>query len=538
MRVSSWTVAAAALITFSSVASVIIGIEAWNDRQNSQAKLEEERAQRQAPVAEVAPAPLPTTVPLVGEEGRDTDGYPTRYVDRAALRTLLWHKRYADLTRHFERFQSDFEADPRREYWPSDAGDAFDSAEPDLLPGLDAWAAATPESFAPYLARGRHSVTVAYARRGTKWARETAREHFAAMEEAMQRGLADLDQAITLRPRLVAAMRTKISAFRSRGALEEMRQTVDQALAVCPACFQVRATYVGSIVPRWGGSYEAMRDFAREGNTALNPRMRFLPGYVDLDRAQMFLIEKSPQDALAAIERACALGEYWEFLEQRAEIRDHLNDPSGALADLERAIALRPGHPRLLIWRAYVHHRAQRWEPAGRDLLAGIRMDPTDWRARWMLDAVVKGLIYDGWVHHKAGRRQDALRIYDLAAELAPRNPEVQSRRKWVIAGEGGSSTEELAVLEEQVRKAPDDFRALQQLDYALARRGQFERVVELWTAYLARHPQDGPAHLERGGAYFQLGRLAEARADARRACELGISEGCAREKQVAAMQK
>jgi Flp pilus assembly protein TadD len=358
------------------------------------------------------------------------------------------------------------------------------------------------------------------------------------MEEAMERGLADLDRAIALRPRLVAAMRTKIHALMSGGAGIHMRQTVDQAMAVCPSCFQVRAAYVGALVPRWGGSYEEMRDFAHEGDATVNPRMRFLPGYVDRDRAQVFLIEKSPQEALAAIERACALGKYWEFLEQRAEIRDHLNDLSGALADLDQAIALRPGHPRLLIWRAHVHHRAQHWEAAGRDLLAGIRMSPTDWRARWMHEAVVKGLVYDGWVHHKAGRREDALRVYDLAAELAPRNPEVQSRRKWVIAGEGGGSAEELAALEEQARKAPDDFRALQQLDYALARRGQFERVVELWTAYLARHPQDGQAYLERGGAHFQLRQLAAARADAARACALGVSEGCAREKQVASMMQ
>lgn len=533
MRVSGWTAAGVVLVTFSSVTSVIVGLEAWNNRQ---ARLEKEKARRQAPVAEIAPTPLPATAPLVGGEGQDADGYPTRYVDRAALRALLWHERYADLTRYVEQFQSDFEADPRREYWPSDAGDTFDSAEPDLLRGLDAWVAATPESFAPYLARGRYWVTVAYARRGAKWARDTAPEHLAAMKQAMDRGLADLDRAIALRPRLVAAMRTKISAFRSRGALQEMRQTVDQALAVCPSCFQVRATYVGSLVPRWGGSYEAMLEFAQERSDTSNRRMRLLPGYVDRDRAEVLLIEERPREALVAIERACALGEYWEFLERRADVRDHLNDLSGALADLDRAITLRPGHPRLLIWRAYVHRRAQRWEAAGRDLLAGIRMDPTDWRARWVLDSVVKGLIYEGWVHHKAGRRADALRIYDLAAELAPTNPEVQSRRRWVIAGDGGTSAEALAALEEQVRKAPDDFRALQQLDYALARRGQFERVVELWTAYLARHPRDGPAHLERGGAYFRLRRLAEARADARAACELGVSEGCAREKQVAAM--
>jgi tetratricopeptide (TPR) repeat protein len=281
-----------------------------------------------------------------------------------------------------------------------------------------------------------------------------------------------------------------------------------------------------------------MRKFALEGDAVLNPRMRFLPGYIDRDWAQVLLIEERPNEALVAIERACALGDYWVFLKQRAEIRDHLNDLSGALADLDRAITLSPGDPNLLIHRAYAHHRAQHWEAAGRDLLAGIRMDPTDDRGRRIHGSVVQGLVYEGWVHHTAGRRQDALRVYDLAAELAPRNPEVQSRRRWVIAGERGGSAEDLAALEEQARKAPDDFRALQQLGYALARRGQFERVVELWTAYLARHPQDGQAYLERGGAHFQLRQLAAARADAARACALGVSEGCAREKQVASMMQ
>jgi tetratricopeptide (TPR) repeat protein len=83
------------------------------------------------------------------------------------------------------------------------------------------------------------------------------------------------------------------------------------------------------------------------------------------------------------------------------------------------------------------------------------------------------------------------------------------------------------------VKQNPDDFRAYQRLDYALASKGAFERVVALWTEYLARHANDGPAYLERGGAYVHLRRLPEAHADATKACTLGVSEGCARAKQL-----
>jgi tetratricopeptide (TPR) repeat protein len=538
MRVSWRRIAVGVALAVLGSAAPMMVFYPWEAKQVSRERVVAERAQRQTPVAEIAPAPLPAGVPLLGVDGQDSDGYPTRYVDRAALRALLWHKRYTDLTRYLEGFQAAFEADPRREYWPADAGEAFRSAEPSLLPALDAWVEATPASFGPYLARGNHWVEVAYARRGTKWARETAREDFVAMEEALERGMVDLDRAIALRPALVAAQRAKIHALKSLGAGQEMRQTVDDALAVCPACLQVRAAFMTAIIPRWGGSYEAMRRFAQEVDVSLNPRLRVLPGYIEMDRAQLLVIDGQNAKALTAIERACALGEYWEFLEERADIRNRLNDRAGALADAERALAARPGHPRLVILRGYLRGRAQQWEAAGRDLLAGLRMEPTNSLGRFSLDTTVRGLVSAGWAHHQAGRHQEALQVFDLAADLAPLDRDVQSRRHVVIAGTSGASDEDVARLDEEVRRAPDDFRALQRLDHALLRRREFQRIVDLCTAYLSRHPQEGLAYLERGGAHFHLGRLSESRADARTACGLGVSEGCAREEQVAGLQK
>ena len=55
------------------------------------------REKRQTPVTVVAPVPAPTGLPLVGEDGVDVDGYPRRYVDRAALRRLLRDKRHDEL---------------------------------------------------------------------------------------------------------------------------------------------------------------------------------------------------------------------------------------------------------------------------------------------------------------------------------------------------------------------------------------------------------------------------------------------------------
>jgi tetratricopeptide (TPR) repeat protein len=296
--------------------------------------------------------------------------------------------------------------------------------------------------------------------------------------------------------------------------------------------------YMSALTPRWGGSYEEMMEFARERNDPSNPRLRLLPGYIALDKADLLLIDKEPRQALTTIQLAFAFGEHWEFLYERAAVKDHLDDLEEAMADLNRALALRPGHPRVLLKRAYIHHRAHRWEVAGRDLLAGIRVTPTSPRARLIFDTIVANLIYEGWVHHKAGRREDALRVYDLAAELAPTNQEIQSRRGLIMIGETASDGDKIAALEDQARSLPDNFHVRENLHYELGRAAQFPRIVEMWTVYLATHSNDAAAYLKRGQAYFHMGRLQDAYADARKSCELGNSEGCMRAKQVEAKLK
>jgi tetratricopeptide (TPR) repeat protein len=534
-KVAIIIIAAAGLVTFISLSVVFL---VWARRQiarnaspNTDPPPAAERAKRLTPVAEIAPAPMPQALPLRGPIGHDAEGYPTQYVDRPALRSLLAHQRYADLNRYFEEFQASFEADLKREYWPIDAGDSFASAEPELGAALDGWVAATPDAFPPYLARGTYWTTTAFVRRGSDWARNTAGEDFDAMRDALIHASADLEHALSMRPKLVAARRQQLLARDSKKA----RAILDQALAVCPSCFQIRITYIYTITPRWGGSYEAMRQFATQSANPAFPRLKLLKGYENADRADLLDTEKKYEEALVAIQRACSLGEHWEFLLDRAKTENRKGDLVAAKKDLDRAIELRPGRPEMLFERASVSRASSQWESAGRDLLEALRSNPTDANGRWLLDRVIAGLVYEGWEHYRAHRKNDALRVYDLAAELAPKNGEVQSRRGSIVMGVAPQEQPpEIAALEAAAEKAPDDFRAHQALDYALAKRGEYARVVGMWDDYIQHHPDDGPAHLERGGAYHHLQRRKEAQADVARACELGVSEGCLRVKQLA----
>jgi tetratricopeptide (TPR) repeat protein len=489
------------------------------------------QAARSAPVlGAVAPAPLPTGLPVLGDPaGRDSFGYPTQYVDKLGLRSLLWHGRFDELTRAFETYEDAFERDPTFEYWPIDAGEAFGSSEPELQRSLDAWASASPTSFAPYFARGNYSLARAYARRGGNSSKDTPDEDLAAMRDTLPLASVDLDRAISIRPKLVAAMRQKLQVLRLGSKRAEAEGVVARALAVCPSCFQIRVTHMFDLTPRWGGSYDAMLQFAKSSESA-GARMKVLTGFVDSDRAELLQKDGKLDDARRLADGACSFGDQTDFLVQRGLIEEHQGDEAAALRDFERAVAMRPQLPDSLARRAESHLRRREWEAAGVDLLEALRIDPTEHVGRDIHANVVTGLVYATSEARKSGHRDEALRVIEIAAELDPLNREVQRWRSYSILGDDGANPDDaIRRLEAEHRSRPDDFKTLQELDYALSIKRDFTRIAALWTEYIAQHPTDGAAYLERSGTYYHLGQQALSQDDAAKACEYGMNEGCAR---------
>lgn len=500
------------------------------ERRSSWAPAASTPRDRVRPIVQLPPAALPVGLPLLGPDGRDAFGYPLKYVDMPGVRSMLWHRRFAELSRAFEQLQSDFERDPTCEYWPVDAGDAFDSAEPQLRALLDAWVEATPDSFAPYFARGVHWVAAAYARRGAAYAAETPREDMEAMDRAFARAKPDLERALALRPKLVAAQSVLLRAARAHSGESEARKLTAAALVTCPSCFLVRVSRMAMLEPRWGGSYAAMDAFAAAAGGAPGSKLHVLRGFSDAERARRLRGDKKYDESLAAADRALASGVHWGFLLERAATLRARGDTQRGLADADRAAELRPGYPTVSFDRASLHYDAKHWEQAGRDLLAGLRVDPTDYRGREIYPMVVDGLMYGSWSAHREGRKEDALRMLDLALDLAPDHPEGAKGKAYVVlTSADGGPDDDVPTLEARVRDRPDDFRARQQLDYALVRQRRFAEVAAMWDEYLARHPDDGRARMERAGTYHHLARTAESDADAKRACELGVTEGCMR---------
>jgi tetratricopeptide (TPR) repeat protein len=488
----------------------------------------EERNERARAAFLVAPMPVPTALPLLGPEGADSEGYPTRYVDRPGLRSLLMAGRFAELTSYVEQLQGAFEADPRKEYWPVDVGEAFGSAEPELAAPLDAWVAASPASFAPYFARGSYRIGRMWAMRGKKFADDTPQSDFAAMHVWAALAREDLDRSLGIRPKLVAAARQEMRAAAATADDARRDKLFAEAVRACSTCVQPRATYLRFRTPRWGGDYAAMAKLVALMPVNANPRLRPLRGYADFDQAELLASDDHYPEALAAIQRALGAGEYWEYLLKRSSIYLHLKRLDEAMADLDRADALRPMHPEILIERAYLEREHEKFLPAGRDLLTVLRIEPSNVDAKSNQAWVLNGVMVAAQRLDREGKREEALRAAELGLELGPLDGHVHAAYADIVIGDA-TTPERVAAVQRKAAESPGDFRAVQQLDYVLSRERRWAEILAAWNAYLGIHPNDGRAHMERSGTFWQLGRRQEAAADDARACELGINEGCVR---------
>jgi len=517
---------------------VAFGVVAFFVRQDRvrraqvrQAEAAQGRQQRVSPAAIVALPPLPVKVPLIERAGKHKNGTPRSYVDRAGLRALLLRGKYPELTQYLERFQRDFEADYHAEYFINDSAEAFESPERELEPRLDAWVSATPDSFAPYLARASHRVAVGVAQRGSAYATKTEKENFLGMNAAFAMAFADLEQVLSKNPRVIRALRDQLRiAFIGSEHHAQFRPLAQRAFALCPGCFQVRVSFLVGLEPRWGGSYQEMAQAVRAAPLSANPRFAVLSGYADSDRAQVAIEAGDLESALQYIERACARGEEADFLRVRADILARKNQPQLALESITSGLELRPHDERLLLdrARAYTRSETQDWRAAYLDLILALQLDPAAQEARNLLPYVAKGLTALGWKAHQEGREEEAIRLLDQAAELAPTR-EIEGRRLAVLTSGFDGSDQAITKLESEAKSHPHDFYAHARLDYALSKRREWIRIAAMWNGFIQANPENGRAYYERGGTLHQLGHSDASRADLARACELGVSAACAR---------
>lgn len=127
---------------------------------------------------------------------------------------------------------------------------------------------------------------------------------------------------------------------------------------------------------------------------------------------------------------------------------------------------------------------------------------------------------------YQAGKSQEAIDVLDALLVQVPNHAEALYWRAQIRAKLGEN---ELA--REDIRRAVslkiDKREAYQLHDYLLMRERRWTQIIDAWTQYLERHPDDDVALLERAGAWHHHGNEPAARQDLERSCELGNAKAC-----------
>ncbi len=461
--------------------------------------------------------------------GTDAAGYPLATADRLEVLELLRAERFEELHGMLDGYQTAFEGDSFKEDWVFDAYGPFRSADSTLTPLLDRWVEGRPDDYTALLARGLHRVSVGFAERGAKTSSKTTEKQFAAMNENFDGARADLGQALELRPGLHLAYRARIQMDRTQGRSDDLEATYREACTLTPHSVHVHEQRLAALIPRWGGSYEAMEELIFDLKPAMdaNPRLAALRGRPDWDRARIARKDDDLATAAALMDQALAHGPDPVHLVERGRILRMRGLLDESLADLDAALAMCPQDPTVLLHRGWTLTLMDRIDEAIASLEAAEALDPAVRGLEGWQGEVAEQLVKMGHREYEAARWDPALEHLKRAQRLAPMGPEP---RYWKGRVYLKQENHDLALLEFEAAIAldPSHFESVKNIDWILAKRGEWDAVVEHWNQFLDVNHGHADAYLERAGTHRHKGDMASARADLKTACDLGQEKACA----------
>jgi len=485
------------------------------------------------------------------------------------IRKLLEEKKFQELTSLLESYETDFEKGLLKEDIVSKAFDSFDITYSRYETLFNDWQKVFPESFSPYLAQAIYYHSVGWIKRGHAFVKDTIDLEFKGMDESFIKAKDAAKLALQLNPKLIKAYRILIDIAKTQRD-SSFDTLVKKSLELFPTSFSLRSTCMHCLLPRWGGSYEKMEEFASEAEkfVDIEPKMKLLRGFIDIDKAGFILSrfkdikeyieeavtagiidkdeaksflsknkEKDIKEAVAAkavtlCTMAFAYGEYWEFYSTRAYAYRQLDKKQEAIKDLNRSIVLNPTYYYDYIVRSYLLCETEKINEAVEDLHLAELLSPDEPEVKNCKDWMVKDLIYKGHKLAESGDLAQAMQKYNISLGLDPNNVEGLYWRGRAELKQGDFDRA-LKDFNSAIENDPHHFESYRNIDWLLARNGNWDRVIQLWNGFIALEPNNAKAYLERGGANLHKGDRQAALKDAKKACELGNSEACMRYNQI-----
>ena len=459
----------------------------------------------------------------------DRYGYPAVHLDKLGLRKLLKERKYRELNDTLNFFQRLFEKDFRYEYLLSEAFFAFYVSDSSLLRPMEAWKNAYPMEFQPHTARALMKVRMGWDSRGTKFASETPAENFIAMEHCLSEAKENAFAANAANPRSPVPYEALLFITLLQGNHTASEYITEQALGVCPCLYRVRERYMMNLLPRWGGSYEDMDNFAEEAQTYknINPKLHVLQGFSLWDQGRMSEVDSMRNEALQYYNAAFQFGECYFFLNDRGDNYWRMDRYAESLADFNRALYYTPQDPDVLTSKAKVLYQLGEIDESLKYLDSATVIDPfmkyeiLEWK-----EYAAQQLVIRGYQFYKSKYYDDAIQQYNLAVRYH-HTYALAFFYRGVVFADNQRYSEGIEDFRTAIKYDPHNIDPYIYLDWCWTQSSEWGAIIRLWNSYIALEPNNGRAYRERSGAEYKNGEIGAAIRDLQKGCELHDEESC-----------
>jgi hypothetical protein len=181
---------------------------------------------------------------------------------------------------------------------------------------IDNWIAATDSPWS-HAVKGIYKIEQGLIVRGTCFAKCVSDQQFETQAILTRAGVQSIRVALEKDSELLGAYLYLIISAGVSGIQVDAREELDRAIKIFPASFHLRNAYMLRLLPRWGGNFFLMSQYAEEQQqyVNLNPRISSLQGSPFADQAFYAKRSGNCEAVVGLLELAFEYGvsSYWAY---------------------------------------------------------------------------------------------------------------------------------------------------------------------------------------------------------------------------------
>ncbi len=439
------------------------------------------------------------------------------------IRGMLESRRFDALNSLLHKYQVASETIPLAEDLLFAGYNAFRKNDPRYEGLMTDWIKKFPNMYQPYLARAEYYYNAAWNARGTKWATETTQEQFQGMNTNFEKTRKDLNTVLNLNNKTLVPHQLLINIAKTQSSDTEMKELIKKAIEINPASYKLRATYLISITPRWGGSYKEMEAFTNDSLSyaTQNSKLQILPGHIYDDLASSQVSVKKFNVAEQLFIQALSYGENHAIYFHRGRARYKNEHYEDAITDLNHAIKIYKDDSDYYYWRALTYYKMEQYNKAVEDIIHAEKLVNNNKYYSDLRQNISSQIALQAHELGKNEKTSEAINQYDKAIGLEPDNA-IMRYNKAITLYNSNQLGEALEELKQAIELDPNEINFYIAIDAILAQSRDWDQIIGYWDEFIFNHPNISSGYLERSGAYHHKGDENSAISDLETAASLG----------------